>query len=51
VELQQVGSQWFVYQFTVEQFPDLLRLQEMLQANQTFLVLPEAEFQAIFLKL
>ena len=48
VELQQVGSQWFVYQFTVEQFPDLLRLQEMLQANQTFLVLPEAEFQAIF---
>ena len=48
MELQQVGSQWFVYQFTVEQFPDLLRLQEMLQANQTFLVLPEAEFQAIF---
>jgi hypothetical protein len=40
-----------VYQFTVEQFPDLLRLQEMLQANQSFLVLPEAEFQAIFSKL
>ncbi len=48
VELQQVGSKWFAYQFTVEQFPDLLRLQEMLQGNHPFVLVQKDEFEIIY---
>jgi hypothetical protein len=50
-ELQQIGSKWFSYAFEVQQFPDLLRIQDMLQGNASFLVIHEAEYQAIFAQL
>lgn len=50
-ELQQVGSKWFSYAFEVQQYPDLLRIQEMLQGNAAFVVIDEAEYQAIFTQL
>ena len=50
-ELQQIGSKWFFYAFEVQQFPDLLRIQDMLQGNAAFVVIDEAEYQAIFTQL
>jgi hypothetical protein len=50
-ELQQIGSKWFSYAFEVQQFPDLLRVQDMLEANQSFLVIHESEYQTIFAQL
>jgi hypothetical protein len=47
IEWQQIGSTWHRYEFEVRQFPDLVRLQEMLQANRPFERLPEIEFQAL----
>jgi hypothetical protein len=38
-ELQQIGSKWFSYAFEVQQFPDLLRIQDMLQGNASFVVI------------
>ena len=51
IELQQIGSKWFSYAFAVQQFPDLLRIQDMLQGNAAFVVIDEAEYQAIFTQL
>ena len=50
-ELQQIGSKWFSYAFEVQQFPDLLRVQDMLEANQSFLAIHESEYQTIFAQL
>jgi hypothetical protein len=50
-ELQQIGSKWFSYSFEVQQFPDLLRIQDMLQGNASFSVINEPEYQAIFTQL
>ena len=50
-ELQQIGSKWFAYAFEVQQFPDLLRIQDMLQANHSFVVIEAAEYQAILSQL
>jgi hypothetical protein len=51
IELQQIGSKWFCYTFEVQQFPDLLRIQDMLQGNASFSVINEPEYQAIFTQL
>jgi hypothetical protein len=50
-ELQQVGSKWFKYEFAVTQFPDLMRIQDMLQGNPLFVRLQEAEYEAILSQL
>ena len=50
-ELQQIGSKWFSYSFEVQQFPDLLSIQDMLQGNASFVVIHEAEYQAILSQL
>lgn len=50
-ELQLVGSKWFKYEFEVSQFPDLLRIQEMLAAEQAFEVIQESVYRAIFTQL
>ena len=50
-ELQQIGSKWFMYAFEVQQFPDLLRIQDMLQGNASFSGINEPEYQAIFTQL
>ena len=51
IELQQIGANWFYYKFDVQQFPDLLRIQDMLQGNASFSVINETEYQAIFTQL
>jgi len=47
-ELQQIGSKWFAYQFEVDQFPDLMRIQEMLQGNHPFILVQKDEFEIIY---
>ena len=47
IELQQVGSKWFKYEFNVTQFPDKLRLQELLQRQDPFLEISATDFQRI----
>lgn len=44
VELQLVGSKWFKYEFEVSQFPDLLRIQDMLLNQELFLPCTPEEF-------
>lgn len=48
VELQQIGSHWVAYSFEVHQFPDLLRVQDMLAAKPPYLKIEEAFFQSIY---
>lgn len=50
-ELQQIGTKWFAYQFEVDQFPDLMRIQEMLQETHPFILVEQAVFETIFSKL
>jgi hypothetical protein len=50
-ELQLVGAKWFKYEFEVSQFPDLLRIQDMLAATQYFEEIDASEYQAIFAQL
>ncbi len=47
-ELQQIGTKWFAYQFEVDQFPDLMRVQEMLQGNHPFVPVQKDEFEIIY---
>lgn len=47
IELQLVGKKWFKYEFKVSQFPDLLRIQEMLQNQGLFLSITAKEFQLV----
>jgi hypothetical protein len=51
VELQQIGTKWVRYEFEVQQFPDLLRIQEMLQGNKPFVISDQSEFITTFTKL
>lgn len=48
IELQQIGSKWLLYTFEVQQFPDLLRLKEMLSCHTPFEVLDAQEFNHIY---
>jgi hypothetical protein len=48
IELQQIGTNWFHYKFDVQQFPDLLRIEDMLQGKHPFEVVQEIEFETIF---
>ncbi len=48
IELQQIGSNWFVYTFELQQFPDLLRLQDMLSCQVPFEVLDAKQFNQIY---
>lgn len=48
IELQQIGSKWFLYTFDVRQFPDLLRLNEMLSCQTPFEVLEAQQFNVIY---
>ena len=48
-ELQQVGVKWFAYEFEVKQFPDLLRVQDMLDQKSPFIQVSAEEFQSVFL--
>lgn len=48
VEVQLVGSKWFKYEFEVRQFPDLLRIQDMIQNQQVFLPCTLEEFYNIY---
>lgn len=50
-ELQSVGSKWFKYEFEVSQFPDLLRIQEMIQSQDVFLPCTREEFHEIYKQL
>ena len=50
-ELQQIGSKWFAYKFEVDQFPDLMRVQEMLQGNHPFVRVQKDEFEIIYSRL
>ena len=47
IELQQIGSNWFVYTFELQQFPDLLRLQDILSCQVPFEVLDAKHFNHI----
>ena len=47
IEMQLVGSKWFKYEFEVSQFPDLLRIQEMLLNQSLFLPCTPEEFRSI----
>lgn len=46
-EVQLVGSKWFKYEFEVRQFPDLLRIQDMLLNQASFLPCTPEEFHNI----
>ncbi len=46
-ELQQVGSKWFKYEFVVTQFPDKLRLQELLQQQDPYIEISASDYQRI----
>lgn len=48
IELQQIGSKWMVYTFELQQFPDLLRLQDMLSCQVPFEVLDAHQFNQIY---
>jgi hypothetical protein len=48
IELQQIGSKWMVYTFELQQFPDLLRLQDMLSCQVPFQVLDAHQFNQIY---
>ena len=48
MELQNIGSKWLSYQYHVTQFPDLLRLKEMLSCHTPFEVLDAQEFNQIY---
>lgn len=50
-ELQQIGSKWFAYKFEVDQFPDLMRVQEMLQGSHPFVRVQKDEFEIIYSRL
>lgn len=43
-ELQNIGSKWLSYSYQLSQFPDLLRLKAMLDAESPFEIAEEQEF-------
>lgn len=48
IELQQIGPKWFKYDFNVQQYFDVLRLQDMLASQIPFEVIEAQEFNAIY---
>lgn len=44
MELQNIGSKWLSYQYHVTQFPDLLRLQAMIDAVAPFEIIDAQAF-------
>jgi len=48
IELQQIGFKWILYTFELQQFPDLLRLQDMLSCQVPFKVLEAQQFNDIY---
>ncbi|MEY4992010.1 MAG: hypothetical protein RI948_886, partial [Bacteroidota bacterium] len=49
IELQQIGNKWFLYNFDVQQFPDLMRVQDMLDEKSPFIQVTAEEFQTVCL--
>lgn len=47
VELQQIGKKWTKFEFKVDQFFDLMRVNDMLQSNAPFVLSTRNEFNAI----
>jgi hypothetical protein len=47
IELQNIGSKWLSYTYQLSQFPDLLRLNAMLNAEAPFEMAEEQEFLEI----
>jgi len=44
MELQNIGSKWLSYNYSVTQFPDLLRLQAMIDAAAPFEIIDAQAF-------
>jgi len=44
MELQNIGSKWLSYDYSVTQFPDLLRLQAMIDAVAPFEIIDAQAF-------
>ena len=49
-ELHVIGSKVYLYSFEVSQFPDLLKIQEMLTLDEPYLLSDEREFEAMLEK-
>ena len=47
VELQQIGKKWMKFELKVDQYFDLMRVHDMLQANSPYVRSTQNEFNAI----
>ncbi len=48
VELQKIGSRWWLYNLEAKQYPEILRIMDMLQLNEPFVLSTEIEFETIY---
>ncbi len=47
IELQEMGSSWWLFKIEAKQYPEILRIMDMLELNEPFVLATEIEFDAI----
>ncbi len=47
VELQKIGSSWWLHYVEAKQYPEILRIMDMLQLNEPFIEATALEFDLI----
>jgi hypothetical protein len=48
VELQKIGSSWWLHNVEAKQYPEILRIMDMLQLNEPFILSTKNEFETLY---
>ena len=47
VELQEMGSRWWLYNIEAKQYPEILRIMDMIELKEPYVVATEMEVESI----
>lgn len=48
IELQKMGSRWWLHSVEAKQYPEMLRIMDMLELNDPFIEATALEFEVIY---
>ena len=48
IELQKMGSRWWLYNIEAKQYPEVLKIMDMIAMQETYMLGDENEFEMIF---
>ena len=48
IELQKMGNRWWTFHIEAKQYPEILRIMDMLELKEPYVLATEMEFEEIF---